>query len=77
MAAVYTFVCIVVALACLAFSLEFFIISIQSDPREPQYITPRVPIVGHGLGIFFKRQQYYVGLRYDPIFKVCVSSAYR
>lgn len=67
--AVYSLSCIVVALVCLAFSLDFFFISIKGDPREPQYLLPRVPIVGHGVGILLERQQYYVGLRFDPFFK--------
>lgn len=68
--AVYTLSCIAVALVCLAFSIEFFFIRIKSDPREPQYIPPRVPIVGHALGILLKRQQYYVSLRSDLFFKI-------
>lgn len=65
--AVYSLSCILAAMVCLAFVLDFLLPGIKIDPREPQYIPPRVSVVGHGLGILLNRQQYYVGLRSYPL----------
>ena len=53
---------IAAAVLCLG-ALVGYVLEVKKDPLEPQYIPPRVPIIGHVLGIFLQKQQYYVNLR--------------
>lgn len=34
------------------------------DPREPPEVKPRIPFVGHIIGVLWYRQDYYRQLRY-------------
>lgn len=35
---------------------------VKRYPNEPPYIEPKFPIVGHVIGLLWKRYHYYVGL---------------
>ena len=61
-AVAYTAVAFVTALLCLAAGVEY-LLGVKNDPREPQYISPRIPIIGHLIGIFRDKNLYYVKLR--------------
>jgi hypothetical protein len=46
----------------LAFILEF-IFTLFDDPREPRRITSKLPIIGHILGVWRYRFDYYNVIR--------------
>jgi hypothetical protein len=37
------------------------------DVKEPPWITPKVPIVGHAIGVFRHGVQYYTKHRFIPL----------
>ncbi|KAK1566094.1 cytochrome P450 [Colletotrichum navitas] len=38
----------------------------KQDPREPQVLKPKIPLVGHIFGLLGSRQHYYRRLGYNP-----------
>lgn len=45
------------------------------DSREPPYIQPKVPWVGHIIGLLWRKYQYYVDLRYSIHFFLLASNS--
>ena len=37
----------------------------QVDPREPPFVKPRVPLIGHALGLLRHGSNYWVQVEYD------------
>lgn len=59
----YTAISSLVGILILVVVLDY-IIAVKPDPREPTFITPRIPLVGHLIGLFIQKQPYFVHLRY-------------
>ena len=56
---IYSILVILILVVVLDYSIE-----VKPDAREPRYIAPKIPLVGHLIGIFIKKQPYFVELRY-------------
>lgn len=46
-------------------TLIWFIRTPTSDPREPPVLSPRVPYIGHLLGLAIDQAEYLQKLRFD------------
>jgi hypothetical protein len=53
----YLFVLVAVIALC------WLLLSSPTDPREPQSIKPTIPIVGHVIGTFRYKMEYFEMLR--------------
>lgn len=42
-----------------------YLFSIRDDPREPKRLRPRVPLIGHVLGLITSGPSYHSQLRYQ------------
>ncbi|PQE15686.1 cytochrome p450 protein [Rutstroemia sp. NJR-2017a BBW] len=38
------------------------VVGVKRDQNEPQYISPKVPIIGHAIGLLQKKYDYYISL---------------
>ena len=61
-AVAYTALCLFAALLCLTIGVEY-LLGMRTDANEPRYLSPRVPIIGHLIGIFCDKNLYYIKLR--------------
>lgn len=40
------------------------VIGVKRTDNEPPYISPKIPIIGHAIGLLQRKYDYYVTLRY-------------
>lgn len=54
-----------ISLLLLAASYWYFnrFLAVKQDPKEPPFISPRIPIVGHLIGLVMRKNDYYLDLR--------------
>jgi hypothetical protein len=54
-----------------------WIFQLQRDPKEPLFIKPKIPFIGHLIGLTFKKTGYYVELRYiTPLSRLYFANAH-
>ena len=51
------------AIACSFFLIDK-ILGIKPFANEPPYVSPKVPLIGHAIGLLWSKYDYYIGLRY-------------
>ena len=51
------------ALLALAFAVDFYF-SLRDDPREPPRLRPKIPLIGHLIGLIRYGTVYYSVTRY-------------
>lgn len=58
---------LLVAVTVLACSIFVFdrVLGVKRSAHEPPYISPKVPVVGHVVGLLRYKFDYYIDLRYD------------
>ena len=54
-----------ISLALTAASYWLFdrFLALKQDPQEPPLIPPKIPLVGHLIGLVMRKNDYYVELR--------------
>jgi hypothetical protein len=52
-----------IGLVLLAYAAEY-LFSLRDDPREPPRLRPKVPLIGHVLGLIRSGPSYHSQLRY-------------
>ena len=55
----------VLGVVLFAYAAEY-LFSIRDDPREPVRLRPKVPLIGHILGLINSGPSYHSQLRYEP-----------
>lgn len=53
----------VAAITCSIFLLDRAL-GIKPSANEPPYIPPKIPLIGHAIGLLRNKYDYYIGLRY-------------
>lgn len=38
-------------------------IGVKRDPNEPPYIAPKIPYIGHAIGLILRKYKYYIKLK--------------
>jgi len=58
---------VVLSVAFVAIGIVLFALNhhskAQRDVKEPVYIEPKIPFIGHALGLVVHKHDYYVNLR--------------